>query len=122
MRKIWFALLLSSSLLLAQESSPSNPNQGNAKAAKGEITVRGCVSRATGDYTLYEQGADRTYVLQGTGKTKIGPYLGQQVEVTGTKSPSLSTSSDALARSGSPAPTTLTVNSIKTIAKQCTVR
>jgi hypothetical protein len=119
MRKLWFALLLSSSFLLAQDS---NPSQDNSTASKGEVTVRGCVSRASGDYTLYEQGPDRTYQLQGTGKIKLGQYLGQQVEVTGTKSPAMSTSSDALARMGSPASTTLTVKSIKMIAKQCTVR
>ena len=122
MKKLCFALLLSCSFLLAQDMSPSNPSQDNSKAAKGEVTVRGCVSRATGDYTLYEQGPDRTYMLQGSGKIKLGQYLGQQVEVTGTKSPSMSTSSDALAKMGSPAPTTLTVKSIKTIAKECTVR
>src|SRR6516165_10460037 len=56
---------------------------------------------------------------QARGKTRLGLYLGQRVEVTGTESPSLSTSSDALARLGSPASVTITVTSIKTIAKEC---
>jgi hypothetical protein len=116
MRKLWFALLLASSLLLAQ----STPSQDNAKNSKGQVTIQGCVSRSSGDYILTQQDPVKTYELQATGKTKLGPYLGQQVEVTGTKSPSLSTSSDAMAKMGSPAPTTLTVTSIKTIAKQCT--
>jgi hypothetical protein len=63
-----------------------------------------------------------TYQLQATGKTKLGQYLGQQVEVTGQTSPSLNTSSDALAKLGSPASVTLTVTSIKTLAKECTAR
>jgi hypothetical protein len=119
MKKLWFALLLSSSFLLAQDSKPS---QDNSKDSKGQVTVRGCVSRSSGDYILSQQDPVMTYELQATGKTKLGPYLGQQVEVTGSKSPSLSTSSDALAKMGSPAPVTLTVTSIKTIAKECTVR
>lgn len=119
MRKVLLALLLSGSFVLAQDSSPSGQQ---SKDSEGQVTVQGCVSRATGDYTLYEQGPDRTYLLQGTGKIKLGQYLGQQVEVTGTKSPAMSTSSDALSRSGSPASTTLTVKAIKMIAKQCTVR
>jgi hypothetical protein len=122
MRNVWFALLLSGSLLLAKDSNPNKPNQGNAKASNGQVTVRGCVARATGDYILIQQQPDRTYELQATGKTRLGQYLGQTVEVTGTKSPSLSTSSDALARSGSPAPTTLTVDSIKTIGTRCTLQ
>lgn len=122
MRKLWFALLLSSSFLLAQESSSTNPSQGNPKDSKGEVTVQGCVSRSTGSYILIKQDPGMTYELQATGKTRLGQYLGQQVEVTGRESPSLSTSSDALARLGSPASTTITVTSIRTIAKECTVR
>jgi hypothetical protein len=119
MRKLWFALLLSSSFLLAQDSGPS---QDNSKDSKGLVTVQGCVSRSSGDYILSQQDPVKTYELQATGKTKFGQYLGQQVEVTGRKSPSLSTSSDAMAKMGSPAPTTITVTSIKTIAKECTAR
>src|SRR5271166_416876 len=116
MRKLWVALLLSGSFLLAQDSSPSR------KDSKGEVTVQGCVSRSSGDYILSQMDPVKTYELQATGKTKLGQYLGQQVEVTGRKSPSLSTSSDSMAKMGSPAPATITVTSIKTIAKECTVR
>jgi hypothetical protein len=63
-----------------------------------------------------------TYELQATGKIKLRHYLGQQVEVTGKESPSMSTSSDALARMGAPASVTLTITSIKTIGKECTAR
>jgi hypothetical protein len=119
MKKLWLALLLFSSFVLAQDSNTSDPSQNNSNDSKGQVTMRGCVSRSTGDYILMQQQPDKTYELQATGKTKLGKYLGQLVEVTGTKSPSLSTSSDALARTGSPAPTTITVTSIKTIATQC---
>ena len=122
MKKIWFALLLSGSFLLAQNSNPSNTSQQNSKDSEGQVTVQGCVARSSGDYILSQLDPVATYELQATGKTKLGQYLGQQVEVTGRKSPSLSTSSDAMAKMGSPAPVTLAVSSIKTIAKECTER
>jgi len=112
MRILLSALLLSSSVLLAQASAPSN-----SQDSKGQITVQGCVSRSSGDYILMKQDPGVAYQLQATGKTKISKYLGQQVEVTGTESPSMSTSSDASRRSASPV--TITITSIKTIAKQC---
>jgi len=71
------------------------------------------------DYILFKQDPAVTYELQPTGKMKLRRYLGQQVEVTGKESPSMSTSSDALARMGSPASVTLTITSIKTIEKEC---
>jgi hypothetical protein len=109
-------------VLLAQESNPpSGSSQDNSKHAKGQITVQGCVGRSTGDYILTKQDPGMTYELQATGKTKLRHYLGQRVEVTGTESPSLSTSSDTSARMGSPASVTLMITSIKTIDKECTV-
>lgn len=122
MRNLWLVLLFSGSFLLAQDSNPGTTSQHNSKVSEGQVTVQGCVSRSTGDYILIKQDPGMTYGLQATGKTRLRQYLGQQVEVTGTTSPSLSTSSDALAKMGSPASVTLTITSIKTIAKECTVR
>jgi hypothetical protein len=119
MNKLWFAVLLSGSFLLAQNSNPSNPSQPDSKDSKGQVTVRGCVGRSTGDYILMKQDPAMTYELQATGKTKLRKYLGQQVEVTGNETPSMSTSSDALARTGSPSAVTLTITSIRTIEKEC---
>ena len=119
MRKLWFALLLlSGSFVLAQDSS--SMGQQNSKNSNGQVTIQGCVSRSSGDFILMKQDPAVTYELQATRKTKLSHYLGQQVEVTGKESPSLSTSSDSSARVGSPSPVTLTVTSIKTIAKECT--
>jgi len=122
MRKLWFVLLLSSGFVLAQDSKPSNPGQEKSKVSKGQITVQGCVATSSGDYTLFKQ--NMTYELAATGKSKIklGQYLGQQVEVTGSESPSLSTSSDFLTRAGPPSSVTLTITSIKTIKKWCTLQ
>jgi hypothetical protein len=119
MRKLCLALaLLASSFLFGQDSNV----QQNMKDSKGQITVQGCVSRSGGDYTLIKQNPAMTYELQGTHGVKLRNYLGQRVEVTGRESTSLSTSSDAMNKTGSAAPTTLTVTSVRTIDKDCTVR
>ncbi len=122
MRNVCFAvLLLSGSFLLAQDSA-SNNNQPETKDSNGQVTVRGCVSRSNGDYTLIKQDPAMTYELQGSHKIKLSHYLGQRVEVTGSKSPTMSSSSDATGKMGSAAPVTLTVTSITTIDKDCSVR
>jgi hypothetical protein len=114
-------LIFSAAGLLAQDNGASNgASPDRPKAAKGQKTVRGCVSRFNGDFILVKQNPAMTYELHSAGKVKLGPYLGQQVEVTGTTSPSLSTSSDALGRGGAPSSITLTATSIKTITKECT--
>jgi len=123
MRKMWFVLLLLSGTFLLARVSSSNPmSQDNSKESKGQVTVQGCVGRSSGDYILTKQNPGMTYELQASGKTKLRQYLGRRVEVTGTESPSLSTSSDALTKTGSASSVTLTITSIKMIAKECTVR
>lgn len=122
MRALLRILLLSSSLLLAQESHPASATQQNAKDSKAQVTLQGCVSRSGGDYTLTKQNPAMTYELQGTHKIRLSRYLGQRVEVTGSESPTMSTSSDAMNKTGSAAPVTLTITSIKTIEIDCQVR
>jgi hypothetical protein len=121
MTKLFFALFLSGSFLLAQDSN-SNMSRENSKDSKGQITVEGCVGRSSGDYVLTKQNPGVTYELQGTGNIKLRHYLGQRVEVVGTEGPSMSTSSDAMNKTGSAASSTITVGSIRTIDKVCTVR
>ena len=84
--------------------------------------MQGCVSRFGGDYILMKQNPAVTYQLDATGKIRLRHYLGQRVEAIGTESPTMSTSSDAMDKVGSPAPVTLTITSIRTIDKDCTVR
>jgi hypothetical protein len=114
-----FAMLLSGTFLLAQDSS--SPRE-NAKDSKGQVTVQGCVGRSSGDYVLTKQNPGMTYELHATGKIKLRNYLGQRVEVVGTESPSLSTSSDAMNKTGSAASSTISVSAITMIDKNCTVR
>jgi len=122
MRKMWIGtLLLLGGLLLAQDN-PADSGLRAGKDSKGQVTVQGCVSRSSGDYTLIKQNPAMTYELQGSRKIRLSHYLGQRVEVTGSESPTMSSSSDALNKTGSAAPVTLTITSIRTIEKNCTVR
>ena len=115
-----FVLAISATALLAQDNHPTGSTPDNSNPAKGQITVLGCVSRYNGDFILVKQDPAITYELHSAGKVKLGRYLGQQVEVIGKTSPSLSTSSDSLGRGGAPSPVTLTATSIKTVTKDCT--
>ena len=118
MKRFWFmVLLLSGAFLLAQDNSADN----SQKNAKGQETIRGCVSRSNGDYILMKENPGVTYELQGTHHIHLRHYLGKRVEVTGSESPSLSTSSDSMARQGNAAPVTLNVDSIKVLDKDCSV-
>jgi len=120
MRKAIVVLaLLYMGVSAAAQANTSSTSQDHPKKAKDQITARGCVSKLNTDYILTQAEQGNSYQLQGSRKLRLGPYLGQQVEVTGTESPSMSTSSDYLARSGSASPVTITVTSIKTIAKRC---
>ena len=122
MRRILFTVLLSGSFLLAQDNPAANSSEHKAKASKDEVTVQGCVGRSSGDYVLTKQNPAMTYQLQAAGKTRLRNYLGQRVEVTGTEGPTLSTSSDALNKTGSASSVTLTITSIRTVDKECSVR
>ena len=120
MKSLIFALLLSATFVLAQDSQAAA--QDNSKHDKDAITVQGCVSRSGGDYVLIKQDPAVTYQLHHTGKIRLHNYLGQRVEVTGEQGPTMSTSSDATNRIGNASPVTISVTSIKTIDKECSVR
>jgi len=109
------AVLLAATLMWAQSNQPSNNSNNN-----GTITVRGCVTMENGDYVLTKQDPGNTYQLQQGDKVKLRKYLGQRVEVTGTKSTTMTTSEDEInARAGSASPVTISVKSIKSISKEC---
>lgn len=101
-------LLLSVSTLLMAQAQPKDTQE--------QVTAQGCVSRSSGDYVLTQIDPGNSYVLHSSNNVKLGHYLGQQVKVWGTKSPTLSDTSDA---GRSAPPTTITVNSIRTISKEC---
>jgi hypothetical protein len=120
-RTMLLLLVVWTSVLLAQDNNlSSRASQEQTKRSKGEITVRGCVSMLNGDFILVKQDPAMTYELQSAHKIKLGRYLGQRVEVTGRKSPSLDTSSDVMDSDRDASSLTLTITSIKTVTKECT--
>jgi hypothetical protein len=121
MKPLLFALLLSAGFVVAQDSQPTASPE-HSKHSKGDVTLQGCVSRSSGNYILVKQNPAVTYELQGTGKIRLRNYLGQRVEVSGQEGPTMSTSSDALNKTGNASPVTITVSSIKTIEQECSVR
>jgi hypothetical protein len=114
MRILCVALLLCTALLLAQDNAAK---AGSAKDSKGQVTVTGCVSVSNGDYILMKQ--DLSYQLQPARKMRLKNYLGHRVEITGTTSPTLSSSSDAINKVGSASSLTLNIRSIKTLNSEC---
>jgi hypothetical protein len=120
MAKLAFLLFLIGSFAVAQSDNSASTNKTDSNSSNNSVTVRGCVDRERGDYVLIQQNPAMTYELRGSGKVKLPHYLGQRVEVTGTTSTSLPTSSDSLTGSSAPSPVTLKVSSIKTIDKSCT--
>lgn len=115
---MWIAVLLSASFAWAQTGTSNQPS--NNKNNNGQVTVRGCVSMLNGDYVLVKEDPGNTYQLQGADHIKLKSYLGQGVEITGTKSETIPTSEDAVnGRLGSASPVTITVKSIKTLSKEC---
>lgn len=76
MRRVCLVVLLfSGSFLLAQDSNSSAMSPENSNNSKGQVTVQGCVGRASGDFILTQQNPAMTYELQATGRTKLGQYL-----------------------------------------------
>jgi len=126
MKRIPFFVVLFAVSSLIGQSVPdrsSSTNKPTSKNSKSEITLQGCLTRATGDYVLMQTDPGNTYELEKANRTiKLGPHLGEQVEITGWKSPSLSTSSDSLNRFGAPSSVTIMVTSIRTIEKECPAR
>ncbi|HTW57095.1 MAG TPA: hypothetical protein VMD99_03070 [Terriglobales bacterium] len=122
MKTLLFAILLSATFVVAQDAKPAAAAQDNSQHTKDQVTIQGCVTRLNGDYVLVRQDPGVTYELQASRKIRFHSYLGQRIAVTGTESPSLSTSSDSIARMGSASPVTITVSSIKPIDRECPLR
>lgn len=119
---ILLAMLCAGVAAMPQTTSSTQSGGGDqhhSKKSKDEITARGCLGKQNSDYILTQAEEGNSYELERSRKLRLAPYLGQEVEVTGIESPSMSTSSDFLARTGSASPVTIRVTSIKTISKRC---
>jgi hypothetical protein len=108
-----FVLCLATCLIAS-----ASPEQSPQRKNKNEVTIQGCVGRMSGDYLLFQTDPGNSYVLEASRKIKLGDYLGQQVEVKGREWPTLSTSTNfTRRRAGSPV--TIVVESINTVAREC---
>lgn len=122
LKSMMFMLVLCASVCLAAQTNANqaaNSDQAKSQKHKDEITVRGCISKQNGDYILMQADPGNTYQLERSRKMRLAPYLGREVEITGTEYPSMATSSDYLARSGVASPVTLRIHTIKTLANRC---
>jgi hypothetical protein len=109
-------IVLCAAVSLAQTTNTSPAS--HTKKSKDEVTVTGCVSRQNTDYILMQADPGNTYELQSR-KIHFREFLGQEVQVSGTESPTMSTSSDFVAKTGVASPVTIAVDSIKTVHNRC---
>ncbi len=116
------AVLFAISSLMAQ-SDPGQSSGANKRHSKNpEVTAQGCLGIDKGDYVLMQADPGNTYELEGSHKIKLDAHLGEQVEVIGWERPSQSKSSDTFVSSRGVSPVTIVVESVRMLAKQCTVR
>jgi hypothetical protein len=101
---------------IMDQSQSTGANQPPSKQSNDEMTATGCVGKLNTNFVLMQ--SDHSYQLEESKKVKLGPYLGQEVEVTGVESPTMSTSSP---KASTASPVTITVHSIKSIRKRCSV-
>ncbi|SRR5579864_4728808 len=133
MRKLLLLLsivLLGACWAVAQDSSsPSNTGsstsstsassgQTGSTSASGRMTVEGCLSGSSGNYTLSDKNGN-TYQLTGD-TAKLSEHVGHEVKITGNSS-SGSASGTATGAAGSAGANsqTLEVSSVKHISKTC---
>jgi len=116
-RKLLFLVLL---FLGTCPIALAGPDQAqHSKPKKNQVTIQGCLGRMSGDYLLFQSDPGDSFILEASHKIRLKNYLGQQVEVTGLEWPTLSSSMNfSVRRAGSPV--TIAVQSINTVAQQCT--
>ena len=128
-------LLLGACWAVAQDSSSTNPGssasttgssqtetassgQMGSSHANGHMTVEGCLSGSSGNYTLTDKNGS-TYQLTGD-TAKLSEHVGHEVKVMGTSS-SAATSGDGTTTgtTGSGNSQSLEVSSVKHVSKTC---
>jgi ABC-type phosphate transport system substrate-binding protein len=119
-------LLLGACWAVAQDTTnPTSPNssqtsptssQTGATTASGATAVEGCLSGASGNYTLTDKNG---VAYQLTGDTaKLSEHVGHEVKITGTSSSASGSDGTAAGTANANSPT-LEVSSVKHISKTC---
>ena len=126
-------LLLGLSWAVAQSSTPSSQSpdstgssqstgssaasgQSSRTGTGGQMTVEGCLSGSSGNYTLTDKNG-MSYQLTGD-TAKLSEHVGHEIKVTGTSGSSTGAESSTGAASGG-AGQSLQVTSVKHISKTC---
>lgn len=126
-------LLLGLSWAVAQDStgstspsqssdSTSNSGQTSRTGAGGQMTVEGCLSGASGNFTLTDKNG-MSYQLTGD-TAKLSEHVGHEVKVTGTSGSAAAGASGSTETAPSGAGSaaagqTLQVTSVKHVSKTC---
>ncbi len=120
MRKILLALsvvLLGLTWAVAQDpSTQSTPSSAGGQSASGQMTVEGCLSGSSGNFTLTDKNG-MSYQLTGD-TAKLSEHVGHEVKVTGMSSGSDAAGGDK-ASTGAGGSQTLQVSSVKHVSKTC---
>jgi len=85
------SVLLMASFAIAQTEqrpSTSNPNQSQSQmgTSGNQISVQGCLSGSKGNYTLTDKSGNSYQLTAGT--ADLSSHVGQQVQISGTATPS----------------------------------
>ena len=100
------------------QNSPTSASssQTGATTASGATAVEGCLSGASGNYTLTDKNG---VAYQLTGDTaKLSEHVGHEVKITGTSSSASGSDGTAAGTANANSPT-LEVSSVKHISKTC---
>ena len=119
---VWLAALVAIGFVAAQSAQSQQPKAPSHSDNRDQVTISGCVSRFNGDYVLMKQDPGVSYQLESTRKIPLKSYLGKQVRITGTESPTMSTSEDALNKVGSASSVTISVRSVEILSPECQSR
>lgn len=104
----------------SSDSSATAAGSGQATQSSGQMTVEGCLSGTSGNFTLSDKNGT-SYQLTGD-TAKLSEHVGHQVKVTGTSSsgsPAGGADSASTGASASGGGQTLQVSSVKHVAKTC---
>jgi ABC-type phosphate transport system substrate-binding protein len=101
------------------QTSPTSASssQTGATTASGATAVEGCLSGASGNYTLTDKNG---VAYQLTGDTaKLSEHVGHEVKITGTSSSASPGGAGTAAGTANANSPTLEVSSVKHISKTC---
>lgn len=103
----------------SSETTPTSASSGQTGStnASGHMTVQGCLSGSSGNYTLSDKNGN-TYQLTGD-TAKLSEHVGHEVKVMGTSSSVAPSGGGTATGQAAGNSQTLEVSSVKHISKTC---